>query len=159
MGPAPGYIRGEAREQVTMFPVTLEELIPADHLCRVIEDLRRSAVLRRAARSLELPPSIVLGISSVLHRDVRVHNLWSLPLHRGHSGWNSCRGGGLHSREKVDGRAWGKSRRALRVSATAGGRVPHHYRLLLAIGWERNSPTFCHPERGRLGDRVEGPAV
>jgi hypothetical protein len=31
------YIRGEAREQTTMFPVTLEELIPADHVCRVIE--------------------------------------------------------------------------------------------------------------------------
>jgi len=31
------YIRGEAREQVTMFPVTLDELIPTDHLCRVIE--------------------------------------------------------------------------------------------------------------------------
>ena len=31
------YIRGEAREQTTMFPVTLEELIPADHMCRVIE--------------------------------------------------------------------------------------------------------------------------
>jgi hypothetical protein len=32
-----GYIRGEAREQTTMFPVTLDELIPADHMCRVIE--------------------------------------------------------------------------------------------------------------------------
>jgi transposase len=31
------YIRGEAREQTTMFPVTLDELISADHLCRVIE--------------------------------------------------------------------------------------------------------------------------
>jgi len=32
-----GYIRGEAREQATMFPVTLDELIPEDHMCRVIE--------------------------------------------------------------------------------------------------------------------------
>jgi transposase len=32
-----GDIRGEAREQTTMFPVTLEELIPGDHVCRVIE--------------------------------------------------------------------------------------------------------------------------
>ena len=31
------YIRGESREQVTMFPVTLDELIPVDHMCRVIE--------------------------------------------------------------------------------------------------------------------------
>ena len=31
------YIRGEAREQATMFPVTLDELIPEDHMCRVIE--------------------------------------------------------------------------------------------------------------------------
>ncbi len=31
------YITGEARAQVTMFPVTLDELIPEDHLCRVIE--------------------------------------------------------------------------------------------------------------------------
>ena len=31
------YIRREAREQTTMFPVTLDELIPDDHICRVIE--------------------------------------------------------------------------------------------------------------------------
>jgi transposase len=31
------YIRGEAREQTTMFPVTLDERIPSDHMCRVIE--------------------------------------------------------------------------------------------------------------------------
>lgn len=31
------YIRGEARGQTTMFPLSLDELIPTDHLCRVIE--------------------------------------------------------------------------------------------------------------------------
>lgn len=31
------YIRGEARDQTTMFPVTLNELIPTNHICRVIE--------------------------------------------------------------------------------------------------------------------------
>jgi transposase len=31
------FIRGEAREQTTMFPVTLDELIPSDHVCRVVE--------------------------------------------------------------------------------------------------------------------------
>jgi transposase len=32
-----GFIQGEDRCQGALFPVTLEELIPADHLCRVIE--------------------------------------------------------------------------------------------------------------------------
>jgi len=32
-----GYIHGESRSQVTLFPVSLDDLIPADHLCRVIE--------------------------------------------------------------------------------------------------------------------------
>lgn len=32
-----GYIQGVGRTQTTLFPVTLEELIPADHVCRVID--------------------------------------------------------------------------------------------------------------------------
>ena len=32
-----GFIQGEARTQGTLFPVTLDELIPEDHVCRVIE--------------------------------------------------------------------------------------------------------------------------
>ena len=32
-----GFIRGEGRTQGTLFPVTLEELIPEDHICRVID--------------------------------------------------------------------------------------------------------------------------
>jgi transposase len=32
-----GYIVGEARGQETMFPAALEDLIPADHFCRVID--------------------------------------------------------------------------------------------------------------------------
>lgn len=33
------YIQGEARGQHTLFPTTLDELIPGDHVCRVIEAL------------------------------------------------------------------------------------------------------------------------
>src|SRR5258708_36588437 len=32
-----GYVQGESRTQATLFPVTLEELIPDDHVCRVID--------------------------------------------------------------------------------------------------------------------------
>lgn len=31
------YIQGEARGQQALFPSTLDEVIPADHVCRVIE--------------------------------------------------------------------------------------------------------------------------
>lgn len=32
-----GFIQGEERDQGTLFPATLEEMIPDDHVCRVIE--------------------------------------------------------------------------------------------------------------------------
>jgi transposase len=32
-----GYIEGEGRKQATLFPVVLDDLIPADHVCRVID--------------------------------------------------------------------------------------------------------------------------
>src|SRR5499425_588523 len=32
-----GYVQGEGRTQSTLFPVCLEELIPDDHVCRVID--------------------------------------------------------------------------------------------------------------------------
>jgi transposase len=32
-----GYIQGEGRNQGTLFPVVLDDLIPADHVCRVID--------------------------------------------------------------------------------------------------------------------------
>jgi transposase len=31
------YIQGEGREQGTLFPVVLDDFVPADHLCRVID--------------------------------------------------------------------------------------------------------------------------
>jgi transposase len=30
------YIKGEGRQQGTLFPVTLDDLVSADHVCRVI---------------------------------------------------------------------------------------------------------------------------
>jgi len=32
-----GYVQGEGRKQGRLFPVCLEELIPDDHVCRVID--------------------------------------------------------------------------------------------------------------------------
>ena len=32
-----GYIQGEARNQQSLFPVALDDLVPGDHVCRVIE--------------------------------------------------------------------------------------------------------------------------
>lgn len=32
-----GYIQGEGRSQATLFPMVLDDLVPTDHMCRVIE--------------------------------------------------------------------------------------------------------------------------
>lgn len=32
-----GYIQGEGRSQGTLFPVVLDDFMPADHVCRVID--------------------------------------------------------------------------------------------------------------------------
>src|SRR5271163_2727852 len=32
-----GYIQGEGRHQGTLFPVVLDDFVPADHVCRVID--------------------------------------------------------------------------------------------------------------------------
>jgi transposase len=32
-----GYIQGEGRNQATLFPVILDDFVPADHICRVID--------------------------------------------------------------------------------------------------------------------------
>jgi transposase len=32
-----GYIQGEGRNQGTLFPVVLDDFVPADHMCRVID--------------------------------------------------------------------------------------------------------------------------
>jgi transposase len=56
------YIRGVGRTQGTLFPVTLEELIPADHVCRVIDvfvqrlDMNRLGFLRAEAAETGRPP-------------------------------------------------------------------------------------------------------
>lgn len=32
-----GYIQGEGRNQATLFPVVLDDFVPTDHVCRVID--------------------------------------------------------------------------------------------------------------------------
>src|ERR1700747_1171537 len=32
-----GYIQGEGRNQGTLFPVVLDDFVPADHVCRMID--------------------------------------------------------------------------------------------------------------------------
>jgi hypothetical protein len=40
-----GYIQGEGRNQATLFPVVLDDLVPADHVCRVIDSFVERLVM------------------------------------------------------------------------------------------------------------------
>lgn len=57
-----GYVTGEAREQGTLFPVTLDELVPAEHLVRVIDlwvgtlDMARLGFVKAQAAGTGRPP-------------------------------------------------------------------------------------------------------
>lgn len=61
-----GYVRGEAREQGALFPVTLEELVPSEHLVRVIDlwvgglEMMQKALPRREQRGQGGHPTIRL---------------------------------------------------------------------------------------------------
>src|SRR6059036_713726 len=65
------YLRGEAREQTTMFPVTLDELIPADHICRVIEafvdrlDVAKLGFVRAEPRKASCSMCLRIAVSTI----------------------------------------------------------------------------------------------
>src|SRR3984957_4921916 len=40
-----GYIQGEGRNQGTLFPVALDDLVPIDHVCRVIDAFVKKLVM------------------------------------------------------------------------------------------------------------------
>ena len=51
-----GYIQGDGRHQGTLFPVTLDDLVPADHVCRIIglsTPLSRSSTWRSLASNVQ----------------------------------------------------------------------------------------------------------
>src|SRR5512141_1974346 len=60
-GPGMGFIEGDERTQGTLFPGTLEELIPSDHFCRVIDafvdriDMQRLGFVRAEAAETGRP--------------------------------------------------------------------------------------------------------
>src|SRR5260370_17483490 len=98
-----GFVQGEGRTQGTLFPVCLEELIPDDHVCRVIDafvgrlDMAGLGVWRAQAarpwgRGVEPRPPLKLSLCCVFpeipspratesgaHRNN--HVVWSLRPH------------------------------------------------------------------------------
>src|SRR5437879_13296966 len=64
-----GFMQGEGRTQGTLFPVRLEELIPDDHICRVIDAF--VGRLEMAARGVERAEAAATGRRGYDPRDLR----------------------------------------------------------------------------------------
>ena len=47
-----GFVRGESRDQGSLFPVSLDVLVPEDHVCRVIDAFVGS--LRKLPRPIDI---------------------------------------------------------------------------------------------------------
>jgi transposase len=69
-----GFIEGDARNQGTLFLVTLEEFIPDDHFCRVMDafvdqlDMQKLGFVRAEAAETGRPGYDPSGIRSAAQR-------------------------------------------------------------------------------------------
>jgi hypothetical protein len=63
------YIQGEGRSQGSLFPVVLDDLIPVDHMCRVIDAFVARLALSEHSRGV-LSPQLERARSQVDPRDL-----------------------------------------------------------------------------------------
>ena len=54
-----GFVRGDSRDQGALFPVSLDELVPEDHVCRVIDAFVESFDLAELDSARPVPPARV----------------------------------------------------------------------------------------------------
>jgi hypothetical protein len=60
------YIQGEGRNQGTLFPVILDELVPADHECRVIDALVDTLAMSSALNAQQQPTPVALATTHAI---------------------------------------------------------------------------------------------
>jgi transposase len=74
-----GYILGEGRSQGTLFPVVLDDLIPADHVCGVIDAFVDGLALDEVG--FERSEAAETGRPGYDPRDLLKLYLYGYPLH------------------------------------------------------------------------------